>query len=86
MCWHTFILHTLHDVSCCALHDMSCWRVLRACMHAQEALRLKESKAVDEVVAVSLGPQQVQVRGGAQSQLQRIAEQGLLAGAATAVE
>jgi phosphate/sulfate permease len=28
----------------------------------QEALRLKESKAVDEVVAVSLGPQQVQVR------------------------
>jgi electron transfer flavoprotein alpha/beta subunit len=27
----------------------------------QEALRLRESKAVDEVVAVSLGPQQVQV-------------------------
>lgn len=27
----------------------------------QEALRLKERKAVDEVVAVSLGPQQVQV-------------------------
>lgn len=29
--------------------------------HAQEALRLKEAKAVDEVVAVSLGPQQAQV-------------------------
>jgi hypothetical protein len=28
----------------------------------QEALRLRESKAVEEVVAVSLGPQQVQVR------------------------
>lgn len=28
----------------------------------QEALRLKEAKAVDEVIAVSLGPQQVQVR------------------------
>jgi hypothetical protein len=28
----------------------------------QEALRLREAKAVDEVIAVSLGPQQVQVR------------------------
>lgn len=27
----------------------------------QEALRLKQRQAVDEVVAVSLGPQQVQV-------------------------
>jgi hypothetical protein len=38
----------------CAVHaDM--------CVLLQEALRLRESKAVDEVVAVSLGPQQVQV-------------------------
>lgn len=28
----------------------------------QEALRLKEKKLIDEVVAVSAGPQQVQVR------------------------
>jgi hypothetical protein len=34
----------------------------KLCVALQEALRLKESKAVDEVVAVSLGPQQVQVR------------------------
>lgn len=32
-----------------------------AVLTLQEALRLKEAKAVDEVVAVSLGPQQVQV-------------------------
>lgn len=31
---------------------------------AQEALRLKEGKVVDEVVAVSAGPQQVQVSAG----------------------
>jgi len=34
---------------------------MAAVLTLQEALRLKEAKAVDEVVAVSLGPQQVQV-------------------------
>ena len=29
--------------------------------YVQEALRLKEAKAVDEVIAVSLGPQHAQV-------------------------